>query len=436
MQLNDEQQVVVSELLDFLESSDRVAIVEGKPGTGKTFCMQYIVKQYKKRVVFTAPTNKATKVLESILRKDEYTPDCCTIYRLLGLQLQNTGEVRPIKKKPGELKLDYYSLVVLDEGFMANSVLVKYLQEALEKNPSIKLIILGDSYQIPPVSEGDSQVTKLLDNPKRHYTLHKVMRHEGDILQVVDKVRNLIDRPLLMNLRFLNNFSDNIGDEFFNTRDVRYVTQKIFIEMFQEALSLAIDNNNLSNVKAIAWRNTTVDFLNARAREVIFPSTHDKKFWEIGDLITLSSPALDDENWPIANTDDMGQIVNIEESYKEIAEVDYKINLLQCVMEDNQKLTFEAIAPEDKEKWVAFLKKTFALAKTQQISWGVHWDCVNQIHYVKHAYAITSHKAQGSTYDYVFVNLNDILKNQNRKEALQCLNVAMSRAKKTLIIGR
>jgi len=54
---------------------------------------------------------------------------------------------------------------------------------------------------------------------------------------------------------------------------------------------------------------------------------------------------------------------------------------------------------------------------------------------VKYAYAITAHRAQGSTYDTVYVDYQDILMNRERYEAFQCLYVASSRPRKTLYLA-
>ena len=68
----------------------------------------------------------------------------------------------------------------------------------------------------------------------------------------------------------------------------------------------------------------------------------------------------------------------------------------------------------------------------------------NQILYsrdIDYAFAITSHKSQGSTYDNVFVDLNDMIYNSNGmmyanyEETLRRLYVACSRARKELVLS-
>jgi hypothetical protein len=50
-------------------------------------------------------------------------------------------------------------------------------------------------------------------------------------------------------------------------------------------------------------------------------------------------------------------------------------------------------------------------------------------------YGATVHRAQGSTYETVWVDYQDILKNRNRREAFQCLYVACSRPTTKLLLA-
>ena len=66
--------------------------------------------------------------------------------------------------------------------------------------------------------------------------------------------------------------------------------------------------------------------------------------------------------------------------------------------------------------------------------WKKFWALKELFHEIKYAYAITAHRSQGSTYEQVFVDYQDILYNRNRKEAFQCLYVACSRPTLTRLL--
>jgi ATP-dependent exoDNAse (exonuclease V) alpha subunit len=60
---------------------------------------------------------------------------------------------------------------------------------------------------------------------------------------------------------------------------------------------------------------------------------------------------------------------------------------------------------------------------------------IDQFAQISYGYAITTHRSQGSTYKNVFVDLNDIIKNNiYKKEGFQCLYTAVTRASENLDI--
>lgn len=56
-------------------------------------------------------------------------------------------------------------------------------------------------------------------------------------------------------------------------------------------------------------------------------------------------------------------------------------------------------------------------------------DCFAQLNY---GYCITVHKSQGSTFKNVFIDMNDILDNNNKNETSKCLYTSITRSSKTL----
>jgi ATP-dependent exoDNAse (exonuclease V) beta subunit len=75
------------------------------------------------------------------------------------------------------------------------------------------------------------------------------------------------------------------------------------------------------------------------------------------------------------------------------------------------------------------------MARANSRLWKEFWTFKEAFHSLRHAYSITAHRAQGSTYESVFVDVQDILLNRNRQEAFRCLYVACSRPKFKLIMA-
>jgi len=73
-----------------------------------------------------------------------------------------------------------------------------------------------------------------------------------------------------------------------------------------------------------------------------------------------------------------------------------------------------------------------ALARTadrrwRREKWRDFWNTKRKFNAVRYGYALTAHRAQGSSYNTVFVDQQDILANPVKREAFRCLYVAVSR---------
>ena len=163
------------------DPDDNFFALSGFAGTGKTFLMREVIKRFAAshaQFAFTAPTNKAAKVLRGV------TGSACTIYSLLGLRIEKNGELKELVTGKSPIELDSLDAVFLDEASMINQNLMKVLREESKRN-AFKVIFMGDSAQLPPVGEVTSPVWQL-DNGAM---LTQVMRHDNQILELVTEIR-------------------------------------------------------------------------------------------------------------------------------------------------------------------------------------------------------------------------------------------------------
>lgn len=429
VQLSNDQQLALEAINKFLIAKDnRVFLLQGKPGTGKTFVLKKVLETYKQKTVCTAPTNKATKVLKEVLTSADYKPECCTIYSLLGLSMDSSGEVKEVVSKTNDFDINEFGLVIIDEAFMINTNLKGYIDRALSESPKVKILFLGDRYQIPPVKEAESPITKYL-NDTNQATLHQVMRHEGAILECVDQVRKAIDNPFSFKLPFLKDYRGMPHSSHVEVVSLKDFEAMVFDIATKEPKTLSTPGQT----KIIAWRNAIVDKYNNIARSRIFPTTYIMNKYEVGDKIVVTSPARDIEERVIATIDEEGIIEKTIDGFNNVLKL--KTMHVQCAMDDNTTKIFSICHPENEALFQALLAEAKAAATCHSGSWRHYWQLNESVHHIRHSYAITAHRAQGSTYGRVLVHAKDILSNKNTIESLQCLNVAMSRAKNKLIIG-
>lgn len=407
-------------------------VLEGYAGTGKTFAVQELVERLKARMVFTAPTNKATKVLRDTLTRPNYKPECRTIFSLLGLKLEANGEIKELSAPEDPLDLTEFACVVVDESSMVNATLMQHINStAFGQN--VKFLFLGDPAQLPPVKELRSAVWELLpDLPaESKATLTKVMRHDNQILSLVTRIRAQVDSAVPRIA---------LGQDNADGEGVWKLSSAGFHEAMRRAATQGMFNPGTSEpvAKAIAWRNTTVDRYNSFIRQNVFSDAHSPEElalspWVEDDRVLFTGPAKDLEDDPIATTDDEGRVVRVETGWHPI-ETGFKIFVVTVALDSNRVVTARVLHPDSQTAFDRRVINLAAAARVDRRLWKGFWDFKDCFHGLRHAYAITAHRSQGSTYHTAFVDTQDILLNQNRQEAYRCLYVACSRPKARLLL--
>lgn len=424
--LNEEQVQAVAGILSFLKSqvpepddiTDLFYLLEGYAGTGKTFSMQEVIRTFKGRLIFTAPTNKATRVLRDTLTSDHYKPECRTIYSVLGLRPEANGEVKELATPEDPIDLSQYSGIVVDEGSMLNAQVMHHIT-LCAREQQIPFIFMGDPAQLPPVKELKSPIWKL--RGKNHSLLTKVMRHDNQILELVTRIRQVVDHPAPRVA--LNDNQDG--------------TEGVWVAngtAFRNAILRAADMGAFSEpdrAKVVAWRNVTVDDFNLLIRNRIFGNPEEK--WLVGDRLIATSPAKTLQDEPMASTDDEGEVTKVCVDWHPLYS-EFKVYRISVTLDDNRLAVFQVLHPDSQSDFDQKVASLAEEARSAPRRWKAFWELKDAFHQVRYAYAITAHRAQGSTYETAFVSWRDILLNRNRQEAYRCLYVACSRPKKRLIL--
>jgi len=127
-----------------LALTERVAVLTGGPGCGKSFTVRSIValaKAKRAKIVLAAPTGRAAKRLSELAGVE-----ASTLHRLL--QLRPGGDAAYDRDTP--LDAD---LVVVDEASMLDVLLANTLVKAVA--PGAHLLFVGDVDQLPSVGAGE-----------------------------------------------------------------------------------------------------------------------------------------------------------------------------------------------------------------------------------------------------------------------------------------
>lgn len=124
--------------------TERVTILTGGPGTGKSTTIRAIValaRAKRARIILAAPTGRAAKRMAELTGREAKT-----IHRLLKLQPGGSAAYDEENPLPADL-------IIVDEASMIDVTLFNTLLKAIE--PGTHLLLVGDVDQLPAVGPGN-----------------------------------------------------------------------------------------------------------------------------------------------------------------------------------------------------------------------------------------------------------------------------------------
>ncbi len=204
------QEGFVYRLSEFLteENIGKVFLLRGYAGTGKTSMVISVVQTLKsmnRKFALLAPTGRAAKVLASYTRQRAFT-----IHKFIyQITTDEFGNIRfALRKNRGKnavIIVDEASMISLardtGSGKIQSKNLLSDLMKFMEDGKDCKLILIGDTAQLPPVGSLDSPAldSKVLQTNfdfkwEMQHELREVVRQDADsgILNNATELRNLL----------------------------------------------------------------------------------------------------------------------------------------------------------------------------------------------------------------------------------------------------
>ena len=431
--LNPEQKAAQEKMCQFLNSEDQFFLLKGSAGTGKTHTVGALIAQLQaeeQRYYFAcaAPTNKAVKVLKSSTQKwGTHNLDYGTIYHFLGLTMDYDEQGSKVLVEGHRSTMNKYELIFLDEASMVSSKLWDLLKQIVARY-DVKIICLGDNYQLNPVNEPDSPVFSEI---KLIAELTQIMRTDPN-----NPVRDMIQaarEKVFNHERDLPRHSSFTPEQM---KGVWVLNRGKWLEQMIRAFQSPKYQNDPDYVRAIAWTNRTVNYLNQYIREAIYEEAN--KPYLPGERLMATDTIFDpvDGEEILLNSSDEFEVVKARPSTSD----GYNIWRLKVVDAEGTSYRLKVIDASSQDKFSQDLRKLAHQAHRKQAAkekkpWANYWKHKNRYAQVNYNYAITSHKSQGSTYANVFVAQNDICRNPNLVERYRSLYVSYSRSQNRLIIN-
>lgn len=156
------QNALLRKVADFVSSDENdILVVNGYAGTGKTTAISSVIsvmKEFQTKCILLAPTGRAAKVLSSYSGQPAYTIHK-HIYRQKSVGGDGFGQFSlfPNKDKHTLFIVDEVSLIGIDAGQQQSSTtfgsgnLLEDLVSFVRSGVECKVILIGDSAQLPPV---------------------------------------------------------------------------------------------------------------------------------------------------------------------------------------------------------------------------------------------------------------------------------------------
>jgi exodeoxyribonuclease-5 len=408
----------LSKLVDWWRSAELECTLEGFAGTGKTYLLKtFITNIVDKSFTITAPTHKALRVAEQHIGVKGKT-----LQSLHGLKPNvelATFDINNLQFDTlGLPKIQNYSLVIIDESSMVNKH-VKKLTLDRAKQYNVKILWVGDEKQLPPVKEKKSEV---FTNVKTVIKLDTIIRQSKDnpILHVFDLLRNDIDNNTSTALTYLaknrNGMKGDIGYQVVNVGEYK----ELMLQYFSDGNFF----DNLDYVRAMSYTNIMTSTWNEFIRNKLFDTP--KQSLTIQDLLTSYKTLVDDNNAAIITNSEDYIISDIR---PHVNEFKLRVNcvILKSAFSGKETTMLQILEHRDLEtlgRYIGILEKlrNSALTGTGSKRWYPYFKFKNQIlcmidievsgqkltRELDYGYTLTTHKLQGSTFDNVFVDGDDI----------------------------
>ena len=351
-----------------------------------------------------------------------------TIHALLGLVVQQKQDKQILKKKRKSY-LNDYALVIVDECSMINVELWQHINRELVFCKT-KVIFVGDPAQLPPVNEVESPT---FDISKRVELTNIVRQKAGNpIIELSSAIRETMATGKIVQV---GDFKRKQGDK----SGVSLMLGDAFNAWFPKAFKSDLYQNDPDAFRVVSWTNHRVIGFNRSIRNLIL-DCYPKQPFLPGERAVTAGPVydLDGEKTEIVSSTDVEGIVRSCKQTMHPWYPEHQFMVWKTVFKpaDGGKEVV-AYIPDNREKYriSSQLSDLADRARNSEIPWWGFWKLKQSMADLRPCHAITVHRAQGSTFQNVFIDSENILANRNLQEALQCLYVAVTRASKNIILN-
>lgn len=440
----DDQRKVVSLLESFLFSNhNRLFVLKGYAGTGKTTMMSALIKTlptFHLYSVLLAPTGRAAKVLSMYSNKKAFTIHK-RIYFSHHEDSSFSFRLKENRSKDTIFIIDESSMIGTDNNMFQRNLLDDLMQYIFSGD-GCKAIFIGDTAQLPPVGQ---ELSNALDTEylNSHFNVSTLS------FQLTQVVRQALESGILKNASNLRYrlFKENFSLPILKTSELKDVVS-ISSTDFEEYLRTAYKEYGEDEVIVIAKSNYQANSLNNLIR---YRLLERETLLEAGDRLMVVKNNyfwLEDDSVMgfIANGDifRINRVISFEDRFGfNFANVAISFDDYENAVELEVKILLNTLNIEkaslDKEKELELYENVFQYYyKQEHNKVNAKRKTLNDEYFnalqVKFASCLTCHKSQGGGWDAVFVFQSYLQEDSLNKEYFRWLYTAITRAKKQLYL--
>ncbi|CBW47046.1 N4 DNA helicase-like protein [Roseovarius sp. 217 phage 1] len=411
--LNQDQRDAFQDVLAFINDPNRkFHRVSGGAGTGKSYFISKIEQDILKHkradspltyVAVTATTNKAAAVLKNSMQYKR--AEIQTIYSFMNLRVHNdftSGEQRVVPTAKWEVHTN--TLIIVDEASMVNKNLYDFIDKGTSN--TCKILFVGDKNQLAPVKENISPVYA---KAKSESFLLSPVRQQNQqaLMDLADMAKDTVLTGVFHPITEVPGVIDFVsGNQMKGIMEREYIKED-------------------ANRRILCYTNDRVRNYNLYVRELRGYTRN----YEVGEMLTNNSAAeLVDKTR--LYTDQVVEVLERGEPYEQEPVPGGICDFVDLVVRDPETLQIYNVTvtedPNDREEVLKYWKS--------RKKWDRFFKFRDNHPDLRSVAASTTHKAQGSTYDEVIVDLADIGKCTQPEMAARLLYVALTRPKNRLYI--
>lgn len=444
-----EQEKAISLLSDFLLSreQDSIFLLKGYAGTGKTSLLAALVRtmqQLRLRVMLLAPTGRAAKVLSNYAGAPAFTIHR-KIYRQKSITEMDVFQNNINMRQDTLFIVDEASMIANDaheQTMFGTGRLLDDLMQYVYSCNGCRLLLVGDTAQLPPVGETES--------PALSRTMLEGYGMEVTELCLTQVVRQLEESGILWNATMLRSLIQNDDVYAFpklrgkSFPDIKVLPGNELIEALEQSYRnhgtdgtiVVTRSNKRANIFNNGIRTRILDYETELSGGDLIMVAKNNYYWTEREQAANGVAA--DAMTFIANGDvAIVRRMRNERSFYgfrfadvtlcfpdyDHRELDVTI-LLDTLQSESPALTRQQQETLFNGVWEDYPELTNKRDRMKRLRQDIYYNALQ----IKYAYAVTCHKAQGGQWEHVYIDQGHINEEMLSPDYFRWLYTAITRA--------